>query len=100
MPCHSATLAAASYFSEPETEPIVIAGASSFHTRSFRTGETSFSSVKSRSDPEKPQRLQVWIRNGSGCVPAARSWKSVRLPPNEFVDTTVCDRNRVAQIGH
>src|SRR5687768_5158289 len=100
MPCHSATFAAASYFSEPDIEPLASTGASSFHTRSFSTGETSTSSVKSRSEPEKPQRLQVWIRNGNGCVPAARSWKSVRLPPNEFVDTTVCERNLVSQMGH
>src|SRR5437867_5029725 len=40
------------------------------------------------------------MRYGSGCVPAARSWKSVRFPPNEFVDTTACERNRFSQIGH
>src|SRR5712691_9375739 len=57
MPCHSATFAAASYFSEPTTLPLAIAGASSFHTCSFSTAETSDSSVKSRSEPEKPQRL-------------------------------------------
>ena len=37
----------------------VIEGASSFHTRSFSTGDTSASSVKSRSAPEYPQRLHV-----------------------------------------
>src|SRR5690348_13501910 len=40
------------------------------------------------------------MRYGSGCVPAARSWKSVRFPPNEFVDTTDCERKRVSQMGH
>jgi hypothetical protein len=39
-------------------------------------------------------------RYGSGCVPAARSWKSVRLPPNELVEITACDRNRVSHTGH
>ncbi len=73
MPCHSATLAAASYFSDPDITPVFSPGASSLQTRSFSIGETSTSSVKSRSEPENPQRLQVWIRNGSGCVPAARS---------------------------
>ena len=38
-------------------------------------------------------------RKGSGWVPAARSWKSVRLPPKELVDTTACDRNSESQIG-
>ena len=33
-------------------------------------------------------------------VPVARSWKSVRFPPNEFVDTTACDQKRVSQTGH
>src|SRR6185503_1264371 len=52
IPCHSATFAAASYFSEPVSVPHVTHGASSFHTRSFSPVETSVSSVKSRSEPE------------------------------------------------
>src|SRR5262245_35801130 len=59
IPCHSATFAAASYFSDPVSVPHEMQGASSFHTRSFNTGETSASSVKSRSAPEYPHRLQV-----------------------------------------
>ena len=39
--------------------PHEMQGASSFQTRSFRTGETSASSVKSRSEPEYPHRLHV-----------------------------------------
>ena len=97
--CQSATFAAASYFSEPNTAPVEIWGANSFHTCSRRPALTSASSVKSRSAPEYPQRLHMWIRNGNGCVPAARSWKSVRFPPNEFVEITCCDLKRVSQIG-
>jgi hypothetical protein len=98
--CHSATFAAASYFSDPVRLPLATAGASSFQTCSLSPGETSTSSVKSRSEPEYPHRLHVWIRYGRGCVPAALSWKSVLFPPNEFVETTVCDRKRFSQTGH
>jgi hypothetical protein len=39
------------------------------------------------------------MRYGNGCVPAARSWKSVRFPPNEFVEITCWDLKRVSQMG-
>ena len=98
-PCHSATFAAASYFSEP-VAALCTCGDSSLQTRSLTSGLMSVWSVKSRSAPEYPHRSHMCTWYAHGCAPAARSWKSVRLPPNQFVDTTVCDGNSWLHDGH
>src|SRR5918912_1405419 len=99
-PCQSATFAANSYLSEPETAPEGSFGASSSQTCSFSIGLTSASSPKSSSLPVYPQREHMWMKYGSGCAPTARSWKSVRFPPNELVDRTAWELNLLKHIGH
>src|SRR5512141_840803 len=57
-PCHSATLAAASYLPEPVAENVTL-GASSLSTCSLRSGLSSPSWLKSLSPPEKPHSLHM-----------------------------------------
>src|SRR5919199_1981011 len=98
-PCQIATFAANSYLSDPDAVPGGSLGASSSQTCSFSSGLTSASSPKSRSLPVYPHREHMWMKYGSGCAPTARSWKSVRFPPNEFVDRTAWELNLLKHIG-